>query len=234
MPDKPLLNIGALESRLNWLRAGVLGANDGIISVAGIVIGVASATGHPQSIAIAGLAGLVAGALSMAGGEYVSVSSQRDTESTLLERERRQLREDPQAAEDELTASLQAKGISPETARTAARELSAKDPLRAHSEAELGLDPEHLINPWHAAGASFVAFTCGALLPLLAITLLPDKIRIAGCAIAVVIALAITGYSSAHLGGAPRLPAMRRTVSVGVATMLATYLVGRLFGVVTG
>lgn len=233
MPDRHPVNIGSLDTRLNWLRAGVLGANDGIISIAGLVIGVAGATADSSDIIMAGLAGLVAGALSMAGGEYVSVSTQRDTEATLVERERLSL-SDPRAAEDSLTASLRAKGLSPETARAAARELSARDPLRAHTEAELGLDPTRLTSPWQAALASFTAFACGALLPLLTITLLPARTRIVGCALAVIAALAITGHTGARLGGAPRWPAMWRTVGVGAATMVTTYLVGKGFGVVVG
>ncbi|WP_245712387.1 VIT1/CCC1 transporter family protein [Glycomyces sambucus] len=224
-------DIGSIGNRLNWLRAGVLGANDGIVSVAGIVIGVAGATADRSTILISGVAGLVAGAFSMAGGEYTSVSTQRDTESTLVEAERRELRDDPGAAEDELAESLERRGLSAATARSAARELSAGDPLRAHAAVEFGLDPDDLTNPWHAAVSSFIAFTCGALLPLLAITLLPDGARVWGCALAVVAALAITGYTSAHLGGAAKGPAMLRIMAVGAATMIVTYAVGSAFGI---
>ncbi|WP_322633221.1 VIT1/CCC1 transporter family protein [Glycomyces albidus] len=218
-------------SRLNWLRAGVLGANDGIVSVAGIVIGVAGATADRSTILISGVAGLVAGAFSMAGGEYTSVSTQRDTEATLVEAERRELEENPDEAEDELAENLERRGLSAHTARRAARELSEEDPLGAHARVEFGLDPDDLTNPWHAAISSFISFTCGALLPLLAITLLPDGIRVIGCAIAVVAALALTGYTSALLGGAPRAPAMLRITAVGAVTMIVTYAVGSAFDV---
>ncbi|WP_232822693.1 VIT1/CCC1 transporter family protein [Glycomyces dulcitolivorans] len=223
--------LGSIGNRLNWLRAGVLGANDGIVSVAGIVIGVAGATADRSTILVSGVAGLVAGAFSMAGGEYTSVSTQRDTEATLVEAERRELREDPGAAEDELAENLERRGLSEATAHRAARELSEGDPLRAHAAVEFGLDPDDLTNPWHAAISSFISFTCGALLPLLAITLLPDGVRVWGCALAVVAALALTGYTSARLGGAPKGPAMLRIMSVGAATMIVTYAVGSLFGI---
>ncbi len=225
---------GSIGNRLNWLRAGVLGANDGIVSVAGIVIGVAGATADRSTILVSGVAGLVAGAFSMAGGEYTSVSTQRDTEATLVEAERRELAENPDEAEAELAASLRQRGLSEDTAEDAARELSDGDPLRAHAVVEFGLDPEELTNPWQAAISSFISFTCGALLPLLAITLLPDDIRVIGCAIAVVAALAITGYTSARLGGAPRGRAMLRIMAVGAATMIVTYLIGSAFDVATG
>ncbi|PRY58309.1 VIT1/CCC1 transporter family protein [Glycomyces artemisiae] len=223
--------LGSIGNRLNWLRAGVLGANDGIVSTAGIVIGVAGATTDRSTILVSGVAGLVAGAFSMAGGEYTSVSTQRDTEATLVAAERRELDQDPQAAEDELTTNLERRGLSAETARAAARELSARNPLRAHAAVEFGLDPDDLTNPWHAALSSFISFTCGALLPLLAITLLPDGVRVWGCAVAVVAALAVTGWTSATLGGAPRRPAMLRIMAVGAATMIVTYAVGSLFDV---
>ncbi|WP_199033933.1 VIT1/CCC1 transporter family protein [Glycomyces salinus] len=228
------LGPGELGSRLNWLRAGVLGANDGIVSTAGIVIGVAGATADRATIVVSGLAGLTAGALSMAGGEYASVSTQRDTESTLVDAERRELLDDPAAAEEELRGNLRSRGLSEETARLVARELSESDPLRAHSEIEFGLDPGRLTSPWQAALSSFISFTCGALLPLLAIGLLPIGVRVWGCAAAVLAALAFTGVTSARLGGAPALRAALRVMAVGAATMLVTYSVGTVFGVATG
>jgi vacuolar iron transporter family protein len=224
---------GSIGNRLNWLRAGVLGANDGIVSVAGIVIGVAGATADRTTILVSGVAGLVAGAFSMAGGEYTSVSTQRDTEASLVEAEKRELEERPEDAEAELATSLQDRGLSEATARDAARELSSRNPLRAHAVVEYGLDPDELTNPWQAALSSFLAFTCGALLPLLAITLLPTGIRVIGCAVAVIAALALTGFTSARLGGAPRGKAMLRVMAVGAATMAATYLIGSAFGVAT-
>jgi vacuolar iron transporter family protein len=156
--------LGSVSSTLNWLRAGVLGANDGIVSTAGIVVGVAAASVARGPILTAGIAALVAGAVSMALGEYVSVSTQRDTEQALLSKERRELRDDPAAELNELAALYEAKGPSAATARTVAEELTDHDPFAAHAEVELGIDPEELTNPWQAA----LSFTLGALLPLIA------------------------------------------------------------------
>lgn len=225
---------GTLGSRLNRLRAGVLGANDGIVSVAGLVIGVAGATDDRRAILVSGVAGLVAGAFSMAGGEYASVSTQRDTEAALVAAERRALDENPRKAVEALAATLKSHGLSEETARRAAREISEEDPLRAHADIEFGIDPDELTSPWQAALSSFASFTCGALLPLVAIAALPPGVRLFGCALAVVAALALTGYASAGLGGAPRLPAMLRVTGVGATTMIVAYSVGSLFGVATG
>ena len=156
-PAEP--HAGAISSKLNWLRAGVLGANDGIVSTAGIVVGVAAATLERGPIFTAGIAGLAAGALSMALGEYVSVSTQRDTEKALLAKERRELKEQPEAELNELIGLYRAKGLSPETARTVAEELTAHDAFAAHVDVELGIDPHELTNPWHAAFSSAIAFT---------------------------------------------------------------------------
>ena len=169
-----------MAGRLNWLRAGVLGANDGIVSTAGIVIGVAGATANRSVILTAGIAGLAAGALSMAVGEYVSVSTQRDTERALLAKERRELHEMPDEELAELTEIYVGKGLSPDVAALVARQLTDHDALGAHAEAELGINPDELSSPWHAAFASLVAFTVGALLPLLAIALPPPVARVAG------------------------------------------------------
>jgi VIT1/CCC1 family predicted Fe2+/Mn2+ transporter len=222
---------GDLSQRLNWLRAGVLGANDGIVSVAGLVVGVAGATGSRLAILTAGLAGLVAGALSMAGGEYVSVSTQRDTERAALELERWELANMPEHELEELTEIYLSKGLSPQLALQVAEELTAHDALGAHAEAELGIDPEALANPWHAAWASLLAFSVGALLPLLAILLPPGSARVPVCFVAVVIALALTGSVSARLGGASRRPAVLRNVGVGVLAMAVTYGIGTLVGI---
>src|SRR4051812_16885801 len=162
-----------VSGRLNWLRAGVLGANDGIVSTAGLVVGVAGATTATGPILTAGIAGLAAGAVSMALGEYVSVSSQRDTERALLAKERSELADFPEAELEELTALYEAKGLSEATARQVARELTDRDAFAAHADAELHLDPEELTDPWQAAGASAVAFTTGSVLPLAAILLPP-------------------------------------------------------------
>jgi VIT1/CCC1 family predicted Fe2+/Mn2+ transporter len=222
---------GDVGSRLNWLRAGVLGANDGVVSVAGLVVGVAGATGDRTALLTAGVAGLVAGALSMAGGEYVSVSTQRDTERALLDLERWELEHLPDSELEELTELYRRKGISPELARQVAVELTRHDALGAHAEAELGIDPKSLTSPWQAAIASFVSFTVGGLLPLLAIVLPPTPVRVPICVLAVMLALILTGYASAQLGKAASRPAIIRNVAVGVVGMLVTYGVGRLVGV---
>lgn len=223
-------NGNGLADRLNWLRAGVLGANDGIVSTAGIVMGVAGATSDRGVILTAGIAGLMAGALSMAIGEYVSVSTQRDTEKALLAKEKWELENLPQSELDELAAIYEQKGVEPDLARKVAEQLTARDPLRAHAEAELGISPDGLTNPWNAAIASFGAFVVGALLPLLAITLPPQPARIAVCVVAVALALALTGAISARLGQANPKRAMLRTVSGGLLAMAITYGVGTLVG----
>ncbi|WP_028848531.1 MULTISPECIES: VIT family protein [Thermocrispum] len=223
-----------LGGRLNWLRAGVLGANDGIVSMAGLVVGVAGATTDVRAILTAGIAGLVAGALSMAGGEYVSVSTQRDTERAAIQLERQELEQMPEQELDELTAIYQKRGLSPELARRVAEELTAKDPLRAHAEAELNIDPDRLTSPWQAAWASFLAFTIGGLLPVIAIALPPVEVRVLACGAAVVAGLVLTGWTAARLGSAPVARAVMRNVGVGVLAMLVTYYVGVVFGITVG
>ncbi|MEU5693004.1 VIT family protein [Actinosynnema sp. NPDC020468] len=225
---------GDLSGRLNWLRAGVLGANDGIVSTAGLVVGVAGASTDRTAILAAGVAGLVAGSLSMAGGEYVSVSTQRDTERAAIELEERELRDMPEEEERELAGIYQDRGLSPELAAQVARELTAKDALRAHAEAELQIDPDHLTSPWQAAWASLISFAVGALVPLLAIVLPPTSWRVWTCAVAVVVGLVLTGWISARLGSGSAGRAVRRNVVVGSLTMLVTYYVGVLFGVTLG
>ena len=227
-PAEP--HVGAINTKLNWLRAGVLGANDGIVSVAGIVIGVAAATTDRGPIFTAGLAGLAAGALSMALGEYVSVSTQRDTEKALLAKERRELKEQPQEEFEELVGLYRAKGLSPDTARTVAHELTEHDAFAAHVDVELGIDPDELTNPWHAAISSAVSFTVGAMLPLLTILLLPPSTRIPVTFVAVLIALALTGWLSARLGGANPQRAVTRILVGGALAMAITYAIGHLFG----
>ena len=219
-----------LASRLNWLRAGVLGANDGIISTAGLVVGVAAATTDRTAILIAGVAALAAGAVSMALGEFVSVSSQRDTEQALIEHERQEIEEDPEGELAQLAAIYERKGLSPSTARQVATELSERDPLAAHVEAELGLDPDERTNPWHAAIASAVAFTLGALLPLVAVVLAPVSARIPVTVAAVILALAVTGSVSAWFGRAHRLRAVVRLLVGGALAMAFTWAIGSVFG----
>ena len=218
------------NATLNWLRAAVLGANDGIVSVSSIILGVAGATSQRHTIFIAGLAGLVAGAFSMAVGEYVSVSSQSDAEKSFIAREKRRLREDPGHELDGLAAAYIAKGASAKTARQKAQEVSAKDALAAHLDIELNLDENDLNNPLQAAIASFISFTIGALVPLVAMLATSRHTRVAVTFVAVLLALCITGYLSATVGTASRKRAILRVVLGGALAMIATYFIGHLFG----
>ncbi len=220
----------SLASRLNWLRAGVLGANDGIISTAGLVVGVAGGTDDRSAILLAGLAGLVAGALSMAAGEYVSVSAQRDSETAMLNLEREELRNEPDAELDELAEIYEGKGLEPALAREVATALTEHDALAAHADAELNIDPDDLTKPWAAAFASLVSFAVGAMLPLLTIVLTPTSVRVPATFLAVLVALVITGSVSARLGKAPVRRAVLRNVGGGAVAMIVTYLIGTLFG----
>jgi len=220
----------SVGNRLNWLRAAVLGANDGIVSVAGIVMGIAGATADSHTILVGGLAGLVAGALSMAAGEYVSVSTQRDTERALIAKERAELADEPEEELAELAGIYRDKGLSTELALEVAQQLTEHDALGAHAEAELGIDPDDLTNPWNAAFASMGAFTIGALLPLLTITLFPDSIRVGATVVAVVLALILTGWLSASAGGAGRRRAIVRNITGGLLAMAITYVIGDLVG----
>ncbi|MEV7794273.1 VIT family protein [Streptomyces sp. NPDC087512] len=219
---------GSLGTRLNWLRAAVLGANDGIVSTAGLIVGVAGATGDRSSLLLAGLAGLLAGSMSMAAGEYVSVSTQRDSERAALTVERQELLEAPEAELRELAGLLAQRGLSEEVAMAAAEQLTRRDALRAHARLELGMDPDQLTNPWHAAGASFLAFTVGALLPLLAMVLPPADARLAVTVGSVLAALVLTGWGSARLGAAPPGRAVVRNVTGGALAMAVTYATGAL------
>ena len=218
------------SARLNWLRAAVLGANDGIVSVAGIVLGVAGATSQRGAIFTAGLAGLVAGAVSMALGEYISVSSQRDSERALLKKERHELRHIPDTELAELTAIFEAKGLKPQTAAQVAEELTAHDAFAAHVDAELNIDPEALANPWQAAAASAASFIVGAQLPLLAVLLPPVSWRVPVTFVAVLFALGVAGALSARIGGSRVWRAVLRVVIGGAAGLAFTYGVGHLFG----
>jgi vacuolar iron transporter family protein len=223
-----------VNNRLNWLRAGVLGGNDGIVSTAGIVMGAAGATGDRTIILVAGIAGLAAGALSMGAGEYVSVSTQRDSERALLAKERKELEEEPEDELAELAGLYVEKGLSERLAREVAEELTAHDALAAHAETELGIDPDDLTNPWHAAWASMVSFTLGALLPLLTITLTPGSVRVESTVVAVAVALAFTGWASARLGYGAAGRAVARNVGGGLLAMAVTYGIGALLGTQIG
>ncbi|GAC1382214.1 MAG: VIT family protein [Marmoricola sp.] len=222
-----------LSNKLNWLRAGVLGANDGIVSVAGIVMGVAGATSNWHPILIAGVAALVAGALSMATGEYVSVSTQRDAELALLEHERHDLARMPDEELRHLASMLEEKGLSPEIAQTAAEQIHDKDALRVHAEFEFGIDIDDVTKPWNAALASMISFSVGGLLPGLTI-LLPGAARFYVTFAAVALALALTGYVSATLSRAHPRPAMLRNVLGGMFAMGITLLVGHFVGHAVG
>jgi VIT1/CCC1 family predicted Fe2+/Mn2+ transporter len=219
---------GGVAQRLNWLRAGVLGANDGIVSVAAIVVGVAGATTNIAPVIVAGLAALVGGAVSMALGEYVSVSSQRDSQRALIEKERAELATMPEDELQELAGLYRQRGLSEETALLVAHELTAHDALRAHLSAELDIDPDDVVNPWAAALASAVSFLVGGALPMLTI-LLPDPWRVPVTFAAVVVALAVTGYAAAAIGGSPRGRAAARVVIGGAIALAATFAIGRLF-----
>lgn len=215
-------------ARLNRLRAGVLGANDGIVSTAGVVVGIAATSTSIPLIAAAGAAALVAGALSMAAGEYVSVSTQRDTETAMLTEERRALAAHPGEELAILTAVYEGKGLSPALARRVASELTDHDALAAHADVRLRLDPDDLTSPAEAAVASLVSFTAGGVLPLAAILLAPAGARIAVTVLAVVAALMLTGWGSARLGQAPTRRATIRTVIGGAVAMGVTYAIGSL------
>jgi len=221
---------GDLAGRLNWLRAGVLGANDGIVSVAAIVVGVAGATSAIAPILTAGIAGLVGGAISMALGEYVSVSSQSDSQRALIEKERRELAEMPEEELAELTAIYESKGISPATAKQVALELTEHDALAAHLEAELGITEHAVVSPWEAAGASALAFTIGGVLPLAAILLTPEPVRVFATFVAVLTALIITGTLSARVGGNSWVRPTLRIVIGGAIALATTFLIGTLLG----
>jgi VIT1/CCC1 family predicted Fe2+/Mn2+ transporter len=219
---------------LNRLRAAVLGANDGIVSVAGIVLGVAGAGTGRAPIFTAGLAGLVAGAVSMALGEFVSVSSQRDSENAQLAKEELELAESPEEELEELIAIYEAKGLSKRTATLVAAELTANDPLAAHIDAELNLDPHDLANPLSAATASVISFVLGGLLPFLAILLPPAGLRVWVTFTAVLLALAAAGAASARIGGGSIQRAVLRVVVGGAIGLALTYGIGLLFGTAIG
>jgi VIT1/CCC1 family predicted Fe2+/Mn2+ transporter len=217
--------------RSGWLRAAVLGANDGIISVASLIIGVAAATPDPAAVMIAGIAALMAGAMSMAAGEYISVSSQADSERADIRREQEALAATPADEEAELAAIYVERGLSAATASAVARELTALDPLAAHVRDELGLSQHFAARPLQAAMASGVTFSAAAALPLLAAWIAPPGTVIAAVVTLSVLALAALGALGARAGAAPVLPAMSRVVAWGVFAMATTAAVGRLFGV---
>jgi len=225
---------GHRSERIGWLRAAVLGANDGIVSTASLVVGVAAEESTRQHVLVAGVAGLVAGALSMAAGEYVSVSSQADTERADLQQEQRELAADPQAEEDELTGIYLQRGLEPDLARAVARQLTAKGALAAHARDELGLTEELAARPLQAALASAATFAIGAGVPVLTILLAPSD-ALVGSVIAVsLLCLIALGAIAARVGGASVTAGAARVTIWGVLAMLLTAAVGRLFGVSAG
>lgn len=225
-------NNSAYQEKLNRLRAAVLGANDGIVSVAATVVGVAGATSSTTAIGVAAAAAVVGGAISMALGEYVSVSSQVDSQEALIEKEKTELAQEPEAELDELTAILMQRGLSERTARSAAIELTHEDALHAHLDFELGIDAEDIPSPWTAALASAGAFFIGSMLPTLLILLCPEAWRVPATFIGVLIALAITGTLGAKWGGSPKYGrAALRVVFGGALALATTYGIGLLLGV---
>lgn len=218
------------NQRSGWLRAGVLGANDGIISTASLILGVAAAGASPQSILVAGLASLVAGAMSMAAGEFVSVSSQADTERADLERERKELAADPVHEHAEMTAIYVGRGLDAELAARVATQLMQHDALGAHARDELGIHEAFSAKPVQAALVSAGSFALGASLPLAASLLAPAAARMLMVSISSLVFLALLGALSAYLGGAPRWQASLRVTGWGALAMLITAGVGALFG----
>jgi VIT1/CCC1 family predicted Fe2+/Mn2+ transporter len=222
------------SGRAAWLRAAVLGANDGLLSTASIVMGVAAASTERSGLLVAGFAALAAGAFSMAVGEYSSVSSQRDTELADLDRERRELVSSPEAERAELAGIYRTRGLTPETASQVAEELMATDALAAHARDELGLDPTALARPVQAAAVSAVSFTLGALVPVLVVALAPPAARVTVVVVLTLVGLAILGSVGARLGGAPRLRASLRLVVFGGLAMVVTSLIGTVVGRAVG
>jgi VIT1/CCC1 family predicted Fe2+/Mn2+ transporter len=220
------------NQRIGWLRAAVLGADDGIVSTASLVVGVAAATSTRQEVLVAGIAGLVAGAFSMAAGEYVSVSSQADTERADLVRETRELATQPRAEEDELTAIYVSRGLDADLARQVARQLTAKDALVAHARDELGFSAELAARPLQAAIASAATFACGAAVPLLTVVVAPPSVILVS--VVSLVCLVALGAVAARAGGAPAWVGAVRVGFWGALAMAATAGVGRLFGAVAG
>ncbi|MEI6850941.1 MAG: VIT family protein [Candidatus Saccharibacteria bacterium] len=220
------------NEKSNWLRAAALGSNDGIISIAGLVIGVAGATQSKTAILTAGIAGIIAGAISLGAGEYVSVSTQRDMEQALLAREKVDLKNHPKEEFDDLVSAYEQDGLEPKIAKIVAAELTKVNAFATHADVDLHIDPNNLTNPWSSVFASSTSFAIGALIPLVVIMLSVDKYTIPVTFISVVIALTITGIISAKVSGANILKSTIRVVTGGALAMIITYAIGSLFNVV--
>lgn len=219
-----------LGSRAAWLRAAVLGANDGLISTASLMVGVAAAASARSTILVAGIAGLTAGALSMAAGEYVSVSSQRDTEHADLERERTELADSPRAELAELRRIYEDRGLSPELARQVADELSHADQLAVHARDELGIDPDALANPVQASFVSALSFIGGAVVPIVVVAVAPGSARVVITMVVTLIGLVALGALGARLGGAPKQRAAVRVFVGGTLALVISLGIGKVTG----
>lgn len=220
-----------LSNRNHWLRAAVLGANDGLISTASLLVGVAAASTSSQTLLLTGMAALTAGALSMAAGEYISVSSQADTEKADLDKERHELRHNAERELLELTKIYEARGLEHDLAHQVAVSLTEHNALEAHARDEIGLTDISEAKPIHASVASGLSFIAGAILPIIGILLLPAETLVWSLSSLTILGLMLLGIISARLGGAPVIPATTRIVVWGVLAMVATSLIGRLFGV---
>jgi vacuolar iron transporter family protein len=219
-----------LSFRSNWLRAAVLGANDGILSTSSLILGVAGSGASRHAVITAGVAALVAGALSMAAGEYVSVSSQRDTENADVSLERRELEQHPDAELHELAAIYEQRGVPPALAAQVAQALTVRDPLAAHIRDELGLEDDRRARPLQAAGSSALAFSCGAILPLLTAVVFSGSLRTVATVVVTLVALAALGFTGARIGGADPLRATARVTAWGAIAMAVTYGIGAAIG----
>lgn len=222
------------SARIGWLRAAVLGANDGIVSTASLIVGVAASSANRSSILIAGIASLFAGAMSMAAGEYVSVSSQADTERADLARERAELKSQPEFEHEELTRIYQSRGLDRQTAESVASQMTAHDPLATHARDELGLSEVHTARPLQAAAASATTFTAGALAPLMVVPVTPVHMIVPVVAVTSLACLALLGALGARVGGAPMARSIARVTFWGMLAMAVTAGIGRLFGAALG
>ena len=231
---EPAMRVRKKEShritRIGWLRAAVLGANDGIISTSSLMLGIGASAGHAANIVFAGVAAMVAGAMSMAAGEYVSVSSQADTEKAALDEERLELESDAEAEQRELAAIYVKRGVKPLLARQVAAQMMEKDALGAHAREELGINDISTARPLQAAMSSALSFTTGAIVPLAAAIAIPPQHRVPAIAAASLACLCVLGWVAAHLGGSPSLHSVLRIVLWSSLAMGVTALVGRFFG----